>query len=465
MSAKRVLALTTFASFVAFLDVTIANIAFPSIVHSFAGTRLTTLSWVLNAYNVVFAALLVPAGRYADALGHRRTFILGLAVFSAASAAAAAAPSAALLIAARVVQAVGAAVFVPTSVALLLAAYPLERRSTVVGLWGAAAAVAAATGPTLGGLLVDASSWRLVFLVNVPLGLVAIVAARGVREYRSPVRLPHPLDVVLVGAGVGLLALALVQSGDWGWSSARVLGAFAAAAVLLTTFVARTRASRAPAIDLSLFARRGFAVGNVGTVIFAAAFYGMLLVNVLFLTGVWRYSAIEAGLALTPAPMLAAVAAAIAGGIADRRGHRAVVVPGAIVYLLGTLWLIAAMDAEPAYLTHFLPAAVLIGIGVGTAFAPLGAATAADVGPAEFATGGAVNLAARQIGAVLGIAGVVAIVTGGDGAGSVVATFQHAWIAIAIAAGAVAVTGTMLRGHGVAAAVPARAPAAGEAVR
>jgi MFS family permease len=443
MSAKRVLALTTFVSFLAFLDVTVANIAFPSIVGSFSGTRLTTLSWVLNAYNVVFAALLVPAGRYAETLGHRRAFVLGLVVFTVASAAAAAAPSAALLI----------------------AAYPIERRSTVVGLWGAAAAVAAATGPSLGGLLVEASNWRLVFLINVPLGLVAIAGARALREYRSPVRLPDPFDIVLAGAAVGLLALGIVQGEQWGWGGARVLGAFAAAVVLLVAFVARTRASEAPAVDLSLFARRGFAVGNAGTVIFAAAFYGMLLVNVLFLTGVWHYSAIEAGLALTPAPLLAAVAGAVGGGIADRRGHRTVVVPGAIVYVLGALWLIAVMDAQPAYFTHFLPAAVLIGIGVGLGFAPLGAAAAAELGPSEFATGGAISLAARQIGAVLGIAGVVAIVSGTAATGSPVAPFEHAWVAIAIAAGAVAVAGMLLRAHAAAPGVAAQAPAAGEATQ
>ena len=174
----KVLLVTAVAVFMGFLDVTIVNIAFPDIRASFPHTSLAGLSWVLNAYNVVFAALLVPAGRLADVVGRRRLFYVGLVTFLAASALCGAAPSVPVLVAARVAQAAGGAILVPTSLGLLLPEFPLEQRATATALWGATGAVAAATGPSLGGVLVNASNWRLVFFVNIPIGLAALIPAR-----------------------------------------------------------------------------------------------------------------------------------------------------------------------------------------------------------------------------------------------------------------------------------------------
>src|SRR5918912_3077596 len=174
----QVLLVTAGAVFMGFLDVTIVNIAFPDIRSSFPHSSLAGLSWVLNAYNVVFAALLVPAGRVADIVGRRRMFFIGLLTFLAASAVCGAATSVEVLVAARVVQAAGGAILVPTSLGLLLPEFPLEERATATALWGATGAMAAATGPSLGGVLVDASSWRLVFFVNLIIGLPALIPAR-----------------------------------------------------------------------------------------------------------------------------------------------------------------------------------------------------------------------------------------------------------------------------------------------
>src|SRR5919197_3868260 len=182
----KVLLVTSVAVFMGFLDVTIVNIAFPDIRASFPDTSLAGLSWVLNAYNVVFAALLVPAGRLADIVGRRRMFFVGLVPFLAASAVCGAAPSVEMLVAARVFQAAGGAILVPTSLGLLLPEFPLAQRATATALWGATGAIAAATGPSLGGVLVHATDWRLVFFVNIPIGLAALIPARGLlREMKQ----------------------------------------------------------------------------------------------------------------------------------------------------------------------------------------------------------------------------------------------------------------------------------------
>ena len=206
----KVLLVTAVAVFMGFLDVSIVNVAFPDIARSFSGTSQATLSWVLNAYNVVFAALLVPAGRAADLVGRRRMFFIGLGVFLAASALCAAAPSAGALIAARVLQAVGAAILIPTSLGLLLPEFPAAQRATATSIWAATGAVAAATGPSLGGVLVEAADWRWVFLINLPIGLIALIPARRLlREYKdeSHGAIPDLAGAALLMAGVGLIAL------------------------------------------------------------------------------------------------------------------------------------------------------------------------------------------------------------------------------------------------------------------
>jgi NTE family protein len=415
-SPGRVLFISALASFVAFLDVTIVNVAFPSIRASFGGVSLPAMSWVLNGYNVAFAALLVPAGRYADYFGHRRAFALGLVGFTFASAVAGAAPSAGVLVAARVAQAAAAAVLVPTSAALLLAAFPPGRRATAIGLWSAAAGVAAATGPSLGGAIIAASGWRLVFLVNIPVGLAALWLSRELPAGRRRARmgLPDAAGIVLVGSAMGLLALGIVEGGDWGWTGARVLGSLTAALVMSILFVLRSRRHPSPVIDLALFSNVEFSVANLGTLVFAAAFYAMLLNNVLFMTQVWGYSALEAGLGLTPAPIVAAVVAGFAGRFADRHGYRPVILPGTSIYALGAVYLAARTGSTPAYWSEFFPGAVLIGIGVGLALPTLGSAAVAALGEAEFAAGSAVNSAARQVGAVLGVAGVISVLAHGS---------------------------------------------------
>jgi EmrB/QacA subfamily drug resistance transporter len=425
---------TAAGAFMAFLDATIVNIAFPSIAHSFPETSRSGLSWVLNAYNIVFAALLVPFGRLADLVGRRRLFLGGLALFTGASMVCAAAQSPAMLVAARIVQAVGAAALIPTSIAFLLAEFPAEQRATAVGLWGAAAAFAAAIGPSLGGLLIDADSWRLVFLVNVPIGAFALLYGRWLlteSETRSDALLPDFGGSLLIVGVVGALALAIVEGPSWGWSDIRILGAFAIAAALTPIFLWRCRRHPAPVIALSLFRSRSLSVANVGTMLFSAAFFGMLLVHVLFLTSVWRYSVLRAGLAMSPAPLMAAAVAGPAGRVADRFGQRVVAAPGALLFALGNLWFATRVGVSPHFLADWLPGAILTGLGVGLCYPALGSAAVAELPAGSFAAGSALNSVFRQVGAVLGVSLVIAIVGTPTVAGALHA-FRGGWTFAAI---------------------------------
>jgi EmrB/QacA subfamily drug resistance transporter len=441
----QVLLVTSVAVFMSFLDVTIVNIAFPDIRDSFPGSSLAHLSWILNAYSIVFAAALVPAGRLADRFGRRRFFFLGILLFLAASAVCGAAGSVDLLIGARAVQALGAAMLVPASLGLLLPEFPLGQRATATALWGATGAVAAATGPSLGGLLVEWQSWRWVFFVNLLIGIPALLPARRLlRESREPqASFPDAVGAVLLTAGVAALALAIVQGPEWGWSSRLVLGAFALSAVLLLLFLWRSSKHRAPVIELSLFRVRSFAVANAGGFIFALGFFALLLCNVLFLTGVWHYSIVRAGVALTPGPLMAALAAPIGGRLSDHLGQRVVAVPGGLIFAAGVLLFALSTDAQPHYATDFLPATLLTGVGVGLSFAAFGSAAVAELPRTRFATGSAISTCFRQIGAVLGISGLVALL-GAPSSASVLHLYHRAWALMALTGALAGLTGLAL---------------------
>jgi NTE family protein len=410
---RTVLAVASLGSAVAFVDATIVNIAFPDIAKSFPGSSISSLSWVLNAYNIVFAAFLVAAGRIADVAGRRRLFVMGLEVFTAASLLCAIAPSPGALIAFRVVQALGAALLVPSSLALVLDAFPVEHRSHGVALLGAVAAVAAGLGPSLGGLLVAAANWRLVFLVNLPIGIAAVVLARRfIVESRAPGRrrLPDLLGAFVLALAVAALVLGVVKGPDWGWGSAGVLGSFAAALALFAYFGWRCSWHRSAIVDLGLLRNRTFSVANVMTILTAAGFYGYTLTNVLYLTGVWRYSILEAGLAMTPGPFVAAAVAGPSSRLIQRIGHRPVLVAGGLIWGAAVLWLIERVGTTPAFLSEWLPGIVLLGIGAGILLPNLSGAAIASAPGTMFATATGLNSVARQFGAAMGVAIVVAII-------------------------------------------------------
>src|SRR5580658_4841126 len=250
--------------FLSSLDLFIVNIAFPSISKSFHGESLSSLSWILSAYTIVFAALLVPAGRWADRTGRKRAFLIGLGIFTASSALCAVAPSLGLLIAARILQASGGALMLPTSLGLLLPAFGPERKGAAIGLWSAVGGAAAALGPPIGGLLVQAS-WRWVFLVNLPFAVVALVlGVRVLDEIRDPdAHKSDLLGAALLTIAVASLVAAIVEGSDWGWTSARIIGAFALAVVAGTGLVLRSRRHPNPIIEPAVIRHRAVALADL----------------------------------------------------------------------------------------------------------------------------------------------------------------------------------------------------------
>lgn len=440
---KLALAAILGGAYLPFLDTTIVNVSFPDISASFTGATTHELVWILDAYFIAVAAVLVPAGGLADWFGRRRIFLLGTAGFIVTSLLCAAAPTWELLTAARVLQGISGAVMVPASLALLLPLFPPERRAAGVGLWGAAAALAAATGPPLGGILVELADWRWIFLVNLPLGAAVLWAgSRGLRESRDEhaTGLPDLIGTVLVAGALGLIALALIRGSDWGWLSASTLASFAAAAGALAATVWRSLRHPRPALDLTLLKVPSFRWGTIGTLLFSVAFFSMLLGNILFLTNVWGYSVLDAGLAVMPGPLASTLVAAPAGKLADRFGHRIVIVPGTLLYAAGLL-LMRDVPATPDYVSGWLPAQLLIGTGIGLAFPTLGSASVADLPARQFATGSAFTAAARQVGAVLGTALLIAILGDPQSLDAAMTAADDAWlfgIAASLSSGAAA---------------------------
>ena len=422
---RTVLLVASFGAFLAFLDATIVNVAFPNIRESFPDASISTLSWILNAYSIVFAAFLVVSGRLADLLGRRRAFTNGVLIFTVASVLCAIAPGVGTLIGFRIVQALGAAILVPASLALVVEAFPREKRAHAIGLWGASAALASGLGPPIGGALVEIGSWRWAFLINLPFGLAALWAGRRLLvESRAPGRrrLPDMLGATLSALMLAVLTLGIVKGGDWGWTSPETIGCFVGALLLLGAFIWSSRRHRSPLLDPALLRIRPFVVGNVATIVAGIGFYAYLLTNILWLQYVWGYSVVVSGLAVVPGALVAAVLASRLGPLAQRIGYRAVIVPGALIWALAYVWYATRVEVAPDFWGAWLVGQVLSGIGVGATLPVLGSAALAAVPGGRFATASAVNSSARQIGAALGIAILVVIL----GVPSV-ETLRHGW--------------------------------------
>jgi EmrB/QacA subfamily drug resistance transporter len=440
----KVLAVPSLAVFAVLLDFTIVSIAFPDIRRSFPGTSLGELSWILSAYAIVFAAFLAAAGRLADRFGRRRFFLSGVAVFLVASAACGAALTAPVLIAMRAVQGVGAAILFPTSLALLLAAFPPRQRATATAIWSAAGAVAAALGPSLGGLLVAALGWRAIFFLNLVIGLPGAARARSLlHESRTPdAPFPDIAGAVVLSVGVGALALGLVEGNAWGWTSERTLLALGSAPLLLGVAVMRSARHRAPILAPALFGIRSFRAASTAYSLFAVGFFSLLFTNALFLTGVWHYSVLHAGVAATPAPLVTAIAAPIGGRLADRHGPRVVAIPGALGFALGTLLYAVTTSPNGSYAREFLPGALVMGVGIGLAVAGFAAGTVAELPRHLYATASAIAAALRQIGAALGIAAVVLVI---GGAPHDITGFHRVWVLMTGTSTLAAIVGLLIR--------------------
>jgi EmrB/QacA subfamily drug resistance transporter len=443
----QVLAVVVVGVFMAGLDVFIVNIAFPQIHSDFPGTSLSSLSWILNAYTIVFAAFLIAAGRWSDSFGRKRAFLFGVTLFVVASAACAAAPSIPFLVGARAVQGFGAALLLPSSLGLLLPEFPPEKRHIAIGAWAAVGGIAAAAGPPLGGLLVEAG-WRWVFIVNVPVGIAGVIAGRRVlREIRHPDT--EPADVtgaVLLTAGVGALIVAIVQGESWGWSSVRLLAMLALAVGLLAAVGVRIARHPAPIVDPALLRVRAFSAATLGSLLFFIGFAAMLLASVLFLTGVWHESILTAGLMISPGPAMAAVTAIPGARLGGRLGPGRVGAAGTVLFALGGVLWITQLGDQPDYVGEYLPGMLLGGIGVGMVIPSLTSAVAATLPPQRIATGIAVQTTGRQLGSALGFAILIAVL----GTPHSAADFREAWSFMLIASLLAGVSLTAVGGKGIA---------------
>jgi EmrB/QacA subfamily drug resistance transporter len=427
------------AMFMANLDLWIVNVALVDMQRSLGGS-LASLSWVLNAYAVTLAALLIPAGRLGDRIGHRRVFLAGIAVFTIASLICAVAPDVLVLVAARVVQAAGAAALVPTSLALLLAAVDTGRRMAATRGWSAAGALAAVAGPLLGGLLVDLS-WRWVFVVNLPVGVLAWVLGRRALAHdrgRADEPMPDLLGSVLLVLGVGALTGALVEAPSWGWTSPPTVAVLAVAAAGIVVFVLRCRRHPAPLLELPLLRVRRFATANVATFLFSVSFGIMLLSNSLWCQDVWHYSAFRTGLAMAPGPAMVPIATALTARLVHRLGPAPVAALGCVLLAASQLWRVLVAGTEPEYVSDLLPSMLGSGAGVGLALGTLIAAGVTALPDGRSATGSAILNSGRQVGSALGVAVLVTLL--GPAAGAVPG-YLAAWTVGAVVAFGAALAG------------------------
>ena len=429
-SPRQVLIITCAGVVMASLDLFIVNVALPQIARDLGASDLGELSWVLNGYAIVYASLLVFFGRLADRYRRDRAFLLGVAVFTAASAACAASTSVGMLVGFRLVQAAGAALLTPTSLGLVLASYELERRHGAVRAWTATGGMAAAVGPVVGGLLV-AASWRWVFLINVPVGITALIVG-----WR---RLPHipghaterpdPLGVALATAGVGALTFGLVKGSDWGWGSATISGTLAASALLIALFVLHCLRSRTPLIQPSLFRSRTFTGASLVAIFFSASFAAMLLSIVLWEQGAWGWSALRSGLGIAPGPiMVPLMSFVVAGRLIARYGPACVIALGSLAFGAGVGWWALAVTTHPNYVSGVLGGMILTGVGVGLTLPTMMATAASSLPSQSFATGSAVINMIRQTGLALGVAILVAVLGSTTGHSSAaLEAFRHGW--------------------------------------
>lgn len=442
------------AVFMTNLDLLIVNVALPAVGEDFSAgggaAGLGSLSWVLNAYAITFAALLVVAGRAGDRVGQRPVFLAGIAVFTLASLGCALAPNLGTLIVARVVQAVGASAQIPTSLALLLAAVPAERRTQATRGWAGVGGLAAAAGPVAGGLLTEVD-WRWVFAVNLPIGIAALVVGRSALPKpaaRETGPLPDLLGALLVLVSIASLSGALVQAPDQGWTSGETPLLLAVAVIGGAAFVLRSLRHPRPLFELDLLRLPRFGAANAGSLLFGVAFSIMLLSNVLWCQEVWHWSALRTGLALAPGPALVPVVTVLTTRAAQRFGQGPLIAAGGVLFAGGMVWFAIFASVTPDYVSELLPSQLLTGAGVGLALGTLVAAGVYAVPGHRAATGSALVNSVRQISATIGVAVLVAVV-----GSHVDATSHHdfrvVWYtAAALSLGTSAVGAQLSRGRG-----------------
>jgi EmrB/QacA subfamily drug resistance transporter len=444
--------LASIGAFMTSLDVVVASTALPTLRHEL-GASLSDLEWVINAYNLAFACLMLTGAALGDRFGRRLVYVLGLGLFTSASVACALSDSAATLIAARVVQGVGAAVILPLTLTLISDAFPLEKRGAAIGIWGAITGLGVAAGPVLGGLIIQDVAWRWIFWINVPVGLASMVLCMfKLREGRGDRPQLDLVGVVLVASALFALTWAPVRAPSVGWGSAEVLGSLLAGAVLIAAFLFWQRRARYPMLPLEYFRRRGFSTANGVAFFLAFSLIGSLfMITQMFQTGL-GYDPLEAGLRIlvwTAMPMLVAP---IAGALSDKIGNKPFMVGGLLLQGGGLLWLGLVAKPDVGYASLVGPL-ILAGVGIAMVFPTVANAVVGSVPITDSGVAAGTNNTVRESGGVFGVAVLAAVFAAHGGYGSP-ADFMHGFRSAEIVAAVAAIVGA-----GVASLAPSKAQA------
>ncbi len=426
--------LTGVAFFMVTLDALVVVTALPSI-HRSLGGNAATLQWTVNAYNMAFGAGIITAAALGDRIGRRRMYLAGLALFTAASAGCALAPDAALLISARTVQGLGAAIVTPLSLTILTSAFPPERRGAVIGMWGGIAGLGVASGPLIGGAVTQGLSWHWVFWVNVPVGVFALIGSRlALPESRGP---RSHLDVpalMLVAAGAVALIWGLVQASQDGWGSAEIVVSLSAGVCLVVAFLAWEARVHEPMIPLSMFRSATFSAAVGSSFFMTASVFSAAFLTSQFFQLALGNPPLGTGLRLLPWTATPLLVAPLAGALSDRIGRRALMVPGLAMQAAGYAWIASIAGSAHGYGGYVLPF-VVAGVGVSMVIPTASAAALSSVPPEALGKASGISNTLQRFGAVFGIATVTAVFDARGSLASHVSITNGYRPALAVAAG------------------------------
>lgn len=407
VNPNRVLALVAVAQFMVVLDATIVNVALPTI-KTHLGFSEQSLSWILNAYTLVFGGFLLLGGRAADRLGRRRLFVAGIAIFSTASLICGLAQSSAVLLVFRGAQGLGGAMVSPAALSIILTTYAEgPERNRALAVWGAIAGAGGAVGLLLGGVLVQEISWRWVFFINVPIGAAVVaLAPRVIRESRSNAAAKGGYDAegaIAITIGTIALVFTLVKADSWGWGSGKTIAGFAISAALIAAFVAIERRHRDPLVPLRIFSNRSLAASDVSFLLVAAALFGMFYFCTLYLQQVLGYGALKTGVSYLPLTLTLIAASGGASRLVDRFGPKPVLVTGLLI-TTGGFALLTQVSGHGDYVSHVLPSMLIIALGLGLSFVPVTIAATSGVPPEDSGLASALLNTTQQVGGSLGLA-------------------------------------------------------------
>ncbi len=399
--------ISTVALFMVVLDNLVVSTALP-VIRVDLGASIEELEWTVNAYTLTFAVFLLTGAALGDRFGRKRLLLIGLGIFTASSAAAALAPSAEWLIAARAVQGIGAAIVTPLTLTILSAAVPASRRGAALGVWSGVAGLAVASGPLVGGAVVDGISWQWIFWLNVPIGLVLLPLATRLTESYGPDKALDFPGLALSGAGLLGIVWGLIHGNGDGWTSPGIVGALAGGTAALVAFVAWERRAAAPMLPLRFFRNRAFSAANAASLLMYFGMFGSIFLLTQFFQTAQGYSPLESGLRILPWTAMPMIVAPIAGALSDKVGGRPFMAVGLGLQAIGLAWIAAVSTATVGY-ESFVGPFVLSGIGMGMFFAPVANVVLSAVRPEEEGKASGANNAIREVGGVLGVAVLASI--------------------------------------------------------